>query len=376
MRIDAFSVLGRFVVRAPWLIIAAWIAVVAVLTVAFPPLTKVVESQKLQPLPPKAMAAAEQMAKDFGESAQNVLIVVLTDNRGLQPADEDAYRKLADTLRSKTNDVTGVQDIVTTPALRPLMVSADNKAFYMAVTLRAPVGSPESSQAYQRITEIAKRSTAGSSLTAEVTGQAAMAGDLSIVAARDMHMIEMVTALLVLIILLVIYRRPVTVLLLLITIGISVASAQGVVSGLAQLGLGVSSLTIVLMTAMIMGAGTDYAVFLISRYHEYIRSGMKSDLAVQKALSSIGEVIAASAATVAVTFLGMVFTRLPAFTTIGPALAVSIGIAFLAAVTLLPAILVLAGRRGWVNATTRAHRPPVAAVGRSYCSPAQGASAG
>ena len=349
MRIGAFSVLGRFVVRAPWLIIAAWIAVVAVLTVAFPPLTKVVETQKLQPLPPKAMAAAEQMAKDFGESAQNVLIVVLTDNRGLQPADEDAYRRLADTLRSKTDDVTGVQDIAATPALRPLMVSADNKAFYLAVALRAPIGSPESSQAYQRITEIAKRSTAGSSLNAEVTGQAAMAGDLSIIAARDMHMIEMVTALLVLIILLVIYRRPVTVLLLLFTIGISVASAQGVVSGLAQLGLGVSALTIVLMTAMIMGAGTDYAVFLISRYHEYIRSGMKSDLALQKALSSIGEVIAASAATVAVTFLGMVFTRLPAFTTIGPALAVSIGIAFLAAITLLPAILVLAGRRGWVK---------------------------
>ena len=58
--------------------------------------------------------------------------------------------------------------------------------------------------------------------------------------------------------------------------------------------------------------------------------------------------IAASAATVAVTFLGMIFTRLPAFTSVGPALAVSIVVAFFAAVTLLPAILVLAGRRGWV----------------------------
>ena len=349
VRIGAFTVLGRLVVRAPWLIIAAWIAVVAVLAVAFPPLTKVVEGQTVQPLPPKAMVAAEQMAKDFGESAQNVLIVVLTDNRGLAPGDEDAYRKLAATLRGETHDVTGVQDIVTTPALRPLMVSADNKAFYLAVMLRAPAGSPESSQAYQRITELAKRSTAGSPLTAEVTGQGAMAGDLAIVTARDMHIIEMVTALFVLIILLVIYRRPVTVLLPLITIGISVVSSQGVVSWLVQLGLGVSSLTIALMTAMIFGAGTDYAVFLISRYHEYIRSGTDSDLAVQKALSSIGGVIAGSAATVAVTFLGMVFTRLPAFTSIGPALAVSIAIALLAAMTLLPAILVLAGRRGWVT---------------------------
>ncbi|WP_082974611.1 RND family transporter [Mycobacterium sp. 1245805.9] len=350
----AFGALGRVVVRAPWLMIAAWAAVVAVLAVAFPPLTKVVEGQTVQPLPPKAMAAAEQMAKDFGESAQNVLIVVLTDNRGLQPADEDAYRRLATTLRDDTRDVTGVQDVATTPALRPLMVSADNKAFYLAVMLRAPAGSPESSQAYQRITDTVKHSTAGTPLTADVTGQAAMVGDMSLVTARDLHITEIVTALFVLIILLVIYRRPVTVLLPLITIGVSVASAQGVVSALAQVGLGISALTIGLMTAMIFGAGTDYAVFLISRYHEYIRSGVDSDRAVQKALSSIGEVIAGSAATVAVTFLGMVFTRLPAFTSIGPALAVSIAIAFLAAITLLPAILVLAGRRGWV-----APRPPL-----------------
>src|SRR6516162_204061 len=173
---DPFSVLGRLVVRAPWLMIAAWIAVVGVLTVAFPPLTKVVEGQTLQPLPPKAVAAAEQMAKDFGESAHNILIVVLTDERGLQPADEDVYRKLATTLRGETNDVSGVQDIAATPALRSVRVSPDNKAFYLAVNLRAPVGSPQSSQAYQRITEIAKRSTASSALTADVTGQAAIVG--------------------------------------------------------------------------------------------------------------------------------------------------------------------------------------------------------
>jgi RND superfamily putative drug exporter len=351
-RIDAFSLLGRLVARAPWLVIAAWLAAVGVLAVALPPLTKVVESQTLQALPAKDMAAVDQMAKDFGESAQNILIVVLTDNKGLQPADEAAYGRLAATLRADTHDVAGVHDIVTTPALRPSMVSADGKAFYLAVDLRAPAGSPESSQAYQRITNVAKRSTAGSSLTAEVTGQAAIVGDMSIVSAHDMHMIEIATAVAVLTILSVIYRRPITVLVPLLTIGISVASAQGVVSGLSQLGLGVSAPTIALMTAMIVGAGTDYAVFLISRYHEYIRSGMDSDLAVQHALKSIGKVIAGSAATVAITFLGMVFAQLPAFTTVGPALAVSIAIALLAAITLLPAILVLAGRRGWVTPRT------------------------
>ncbi|MFG1929257.1 RND family transporter [Mycobacterium sp. NPDC048908] len=345
---DIFSLLGRAVVRAPWLVITAWIALVVVLFMTFPALTKVVENQTIQPLPPQAMAATDQMAKDFHESAQNILVVVMTNEHGLTPSDNSTYRAVADKLRSDTTDVSAVQDFISTPPLRQLMVSKDNQAFYMAVTLKAPPGSPESSAAYQRLTQMVRQATAGSDLTTHVTGSAAVIGDLSIVTAHDMHVIEIATAALVLLILLVIYRRPVTVLLPLITIGISVASAQGLVSALTRVGMSVSALTIVLMTAMIVGAGTDYAVFLISRYHEYIRSGMASDQAVQKALTSIGKVIGASAATVAVTFLGMIFTQLPAFTSVGPALAVSIAVAFLAAVTLLPAVLVLAGRRGWI----------------------------
>lgn len=343
-----FSAWGRRVVGAPWVIIVGWIVLAVALAMTVVPLAKVVETQDVKILPPHAMVAAEQMAKDFNESAQNVLVIVLTDERGLGPRGEDIYRTLADTLRARAGDVTAVRDFATSPELRNLMLSTDGKAAYMAVSLRAQAASPESSEAYQRITEVAKQSTAGSTVTAHLTGQTAVVGDLSIVSGRDMHVIEIATALLVLVILLLIYRRPVTMLLPLITIGISVAAAQGVVSALTQIGLGVSALTIVLMTAMIVGAGTDYAVFIISRYHEYIRAGVDSDTAVQKALSSIGEVIAASAAAVAVTFLGMVFTRLPAFTSVGPALAISIAIAFLASITLLPALLVLAGRRGWI----------------------------
>src|SRR6185437_14034423 len=223
--------------RAPWLVIAAWIALVVVLSVAFPALTKVVESQTMQPLPPQAMAATEQMAKDFHESAQNIVVVAMTDEHGLTPADNYTYRALADKLRSDTSDVSAVQDFISTPVLRQLMVSTDNKAFFMAVTLKAPAGSPESSQAYQRIAQMVKQSTAHSALTAHVTGQAAIIGDLLSVSVRDMHMIEIATALIVLVILLLIYRRPVTVLLPLITIGISVGSAQGVMSALTQISL-------------------------------------------------------------------------------------------------------------------------------------------
>lgn len=181
-----------------------------------------------------------------------------------------------------------------------------------------------------------------------------------------------------LVILMVIYRNPVTMLLPLVTIGASLMTAQALVAGVSLVGgLAVSNQAIVLLSAMIAGAGTDYAVFLISRYHEYVRLGEHPERAVQRAMMSVGKVIAASAATVGITFLGMRFAKLGVFSTVGPALAIGIAVSFLAAVTLLPAILVLASPRGWVaprgermatfwrRAGTRIVRRPKAYLGAS-----------
>ena len=157
----------------------------------------------------------------------------------------------------------------------------------------------------------------------------------------------------------------------LITIGISLVTAQGVLAGLAELGLGVSSQTMVFMSGVMFGAGTDYAVFLISRYHDYVRLGEDSDQAVKLALASIGKVIAASAATVAVTFLAMVFTTLPVFSTVGPALAIAVTVAFVAAITLLPAIMVLARAPRLDQAAARADHAILANVGCADRAPSQ-----
>ncbi len=229
------------------------------------------------------------------------------------------------------------------------MTSKDHRAWYLPMVLAGGVGTPELHEAFGRVADIVKDAVAGSTLTANLTGPAATGDDLTYIGIRDMHVIETAVALMVLIILFIIYRNPATMLLPLITIGISLVTAQAIVAGVAELGLGVSIETITLMTTMMAGAGIDYAVFLISRYHDYLRAGADSDQAVVKALTSIGKVIAGSAATVSITFLGMIFTHLGAFRNVGPALAISIGVALLAALTFLPALMVLAGRRGWIK---------------------------
>jgi RND superfamily putative drug exporter len=349
-----FGWIGVVVQRWPWAVIGFWIALAAVLSVTFPPLTEMAAKRPVPILPNDApvLVTTRQISQAFNQSGsenENVLLVVLTDEYGLNPSDLNTYRTLVDNLRPDTRDIVMLQDFIHTPALRDAMTSKDHKAWYLPMVLSGVVGTPDLHEAFGRVTDIVKQAVAGSTLAAHLTGPAATGDDMTYLGIRDMQVIELAVAIMVLVILFVIYRNPFTMMLPLITIGVSLSVAQSLVSGLAELGLGVSSLAITLMTTMMAGAGIDYAVFLISRYHDYLRLGMDSSQAVAASLTSIGKVIAGSAATVSITFLGMIFTKLGALKSMGPPLAISIAVALLAAVTFLPALMVLVGRRDWIK---------------------------
>ncbi|ASW89797.1 MMPL family RND transporter [Mycobacterium marseillense] len=333
--------------------IGIWITIAVALPLTFPSLGEMAEKHPLAILPSDAPSSvtARKMTEAFHESgSENLLLVVLTNDKGLGPADEATYRKLVDALRQDTRDVLMLQDFIGTPALRSAVTSKDHKAWVLPVGVAGELGTPRSYASFNRIDDIVKGVVTGTPLTANLTGPAATVADLTVAGARDRMPIELAIAVLVLVVLLVIYRSAVTMLLPLLTIGASLVIAQAVVAGYSQLtGSGVSNQSVVFLSAIMAGAGTDYAVFLISRYHDYLRSGANSDAAVKRAMFSIGKVIAASAATVGITFLLISFARMGVFKTVGASAAIGIGVAFLAALTLLPAVLVLAGRRGWVT---------------------------
>ncbi len=345
--------LADFVVRWPWVVIGLWVAIAVALPLTFPSLNEMSQKHPLAILPSDAPSSvtARKMTEAFHESgSEDLLLVVLTDDKGLGPADEAAYRKLVDALRHDTRDVLMLQDFVSTPPLRSVVTSKDHKAWVLPVGVAGELGTPRSYAAFNQIGDIVKHAVAGTPLTANITGPAATVADLTVAGTRDRLPIELAIAVLVLIVLLVIYRNVVTMLLPLVTIGISLVIAQAVVAGFSQLtGSGVSNQSIIFLSAIMAGAGTDYAVFLISRYHDHLRLGADFDQAVKGAMISIGKVITASAATVGITFLVISFARMGVFKTVGASSAIGIGVAFLAAVTLLPAILVLAGPRGWVK---------------------------
>ena len=347
-----FKRLGDVVVRWPWLVIGLWIAVAVVLPPLFPTLVEATQDQPVSPLPADApsIVATQHVGAAFDEAgSENVLLVLLSNDGGLTEADEEVYGTLVDRLHRDSQYVVMLEDFVSTPQLREALTSEDEEAWLMPVGLAGELGSTESYSAYTRVADIVRHTVDGSTLTANLTGPAATFADSLDIGMRDQVRVEVAIVTLLVTILLIIYRKPATILLPLITISVSLGIAQAIVAGATQLGLGVSPQTITLLTGMIAGAGTDYAVFLISRYHDFIRLGMDSDRAIKNALGSIGKVIAAAAATTGITFLGMTFARLELFATIGPALAIGIAVAFLASVTLLPAIITLTGRRGWIT---------------------------
>lgn len=349
--------LADFVVRWPWAVIGVWSRHGHRAAADLPVLGEMSQRHPLVVLPADAPSSvtAEKMAEAFQESGNDdLLLVALINENGLTPADEAAYRKLVDALRDGVTDVVSVQDFVSTPQLRSFLTSEDKTTWVLPVSLEGELGTPRAFDSFNRVAELVERtvpdSRADGGLTVYLTGPAATVADLTVAGEQDRLPIEIAIAVLVLAVLLVVYRSVVTMLLPLMTIGSSLVIAQAAAAGYSHLtGSGVSNQSIIFLSAIMAGAGTDYAVFLISRYHDYLRSGHDDDQAVKAAMISIGKVITASAMTVGFTFLLLSFAKMGVFKTVGVSSAIGIGVAFLAGVTLLPAVLVLAGPRGWVK---------------------------
>ena len=207
-----FQRLGDFVVRWPWIVIGCWVALAMVLPLLFPSLAEVTQKQPTSPLPASAPAIVSnrQMAEAFSKSGteDNVLLVLLTNDKGLGPADEQVYRTLVDRLRQDSQDVVMLQDFVGTPPLRETLSSQDGKAWILPVGLSGDLASPEANAAYTRVADIVKNTVAGTPLTANLTGTAATIADVIDVSERDQVRIEAAIVTLLLVILLIIYRNP------------------------------------------------------------------------------------------------------------------------------------------------------------------------
>jgi len=156
-----------------------------------------------------------------------------------------------------------------------------------------------------------------------------------------------ISALVVVVILLGTYRSPVLWLLPLISAGVALFAAQAVVYLAAQnADLTVNAQSQGILTVLVFGAGTDYALLLVARYREELRRHEDRHEAMAFALHRAGPAIVASGATVVAGMLCLLLASLNSTSGMGPVAAIGIVVALAVMLTLLPALLVICGR--WV----------------------------
>lgn len=347
---------ARFVSRRAAWVVLAWVALTVVMNLAVPQL-EVIAGQDSSPMVPDdapSMIAVEAMDRAFANGgSESFIVVAMERTEGLKAEDQAYAESLATRLKEDEDDVAFVQDL-SNPAIRRAVTSEDGQARYVLVGITGATGAPSALQQVGAVREIAGRDVP-EGLEVAVTGPTATVVDLTNETEHSVLRITIVTIGLIGLILFLIYRSFVLPVLILSVVGLGLGLARAVVAwcGLNDL-FAVSTFSGSFLTAIVLGAGTDYAVFLVARYHEFRRQDIEPARAAALAATKVGGVIAGSAITVVLATLCMVLADLGVFNTTGPAVAVSIAVNLFVSLTLTPALLVLAARRGWAEPRTSA----------------------
>ncbi|MDF0530313.1 RND family transporter [Tsukamurella sp. 8F] len=351
---------GRLSTRHPLLTIGAWLLLAAILNLAVPQIHVVAATRSADFIPRDAPAvqALTNMGVRFDESTSSGSSYVILHRDGkLTSADQQYYRQLLGRLGTDRDHVQSVQDLWGNPTTAPAALSPDKTTVYALIRLAGDTGTSKAVASVKAVRAAVSDLPRPPGLTALVAGPAATISDEFAGIEKSLPIVTLVTIVCIMMVLFVVYRSVIAVAIPLITIGLALAVANGTVSFLGLHGMPVSIFSVSLLSAIVLGAGTDYAIFLISRYHEARRAGIPAADALETGFTRIAPVIIASGLVVTLTCAAMVVTKIGLFRTVGLPCAIGVAVTLLAALTLTPAMMRLAARFGFLE--PRARKSPL-----------------
>ncbi len=323
--------------RAKWVVAAIWIvAIVGSFATDLPGrFADAEENESTSFLPgeaesTRALAATERF--QGGELAP--LVVVYRREGGLTRADR---RRIAGD-RAALNRL----DLRATSPFGEPLLSADGSA---AIVQAQITGDGEAATILDPVEAVRERvSDPGGGLEAKVTGPAGYAADQIKVFEGINGVLLGAGLLLVLVLLALIYRSPVFLWIPLLAIIFAELATRSIGYGLTELGVTVNGQSSAILSILVLGVGTDYALLLVARYREELRRHEDRHEAMALALRTAGPAIFASGMTVIAALLCLTLADVNGTSGLGPVGALGVAVAMLAMLTLLPAWLVIWGR--------------------------------
>ena len=329
------QIAGRLTSRVTkWIVLVAWVVILGVSGGFAQKLTNVQDNEASSWLPGSAESTkALDELKPFQDPNDIPTVVVYHRAGGLSARDLRTIR----TQLPKIQSMDGVAGHVTGP-----VTSSDREVAQTLVTYNFGKNGwndlPATADTLRNLTKIP-------GVEVRIAGQGGQAADSADAFAGIDGTLLFATLGVVILILLFTYRSPLLWTLPIFSAVVALMSTEALIYFLAKYaGLTVNGQSQGILTVLVVGAGTDYALLLVARYREELRRHEDRHEAMSVALHRASPAILASAATVAVGMLCLTLAKMNSTAGLGPVLAIGVTVTLLVMLTLLPALLVIFGR--------------------------------
>lgn len=361
-RVDRiFEAHGRFVVRYRWAIVVFWLAMIALTSAALPSLSSEINDDNSAFLPKSAPSsrAANLAAPLLGPAASgrvsDITLIAVRPSGPLNGAD----------LATVAREARLAAQLRGVGAVKALGLSPNGHALALNVrALASPADVAKDKQVVDALQATFTRVHAPPGLQLHLAGQIATQVANNASSDKSGREVQNLSLLFVIVLLLIVFRSPIAAVVTLLPSGVALLISMRLIGGLGAAGLLISSITQILLIVLLIGAGTDYGLFLVFRVREELREGRDPHEAVRRALVRVGESITASAGTVILALLTLLLASFGLYHDLGVPLAVGVAVMLLIGLTLLPALLAILGRRAFWPAKVRAGDQREGAWGR------------
>jgi putative drug exporter of the RND superfamily len=330
------DVVGRFAFRRPWIIVAAWLVLLAMVLPILGHIERPLKVGGFSSDSSEGANAIRLLERELGFSPSQLAVIYTSDSI---EADSTPFQDQVTASLSRIHDLAYVQDVVT-PSLDPTLIAPSNELAYAIVGLRL-----EPEEAQREAGEVQSLIVEQPDLDIVVAGGPSFYADIETASQRDLQRAELIAF-------------PFALLALLFVFGSAVAAAIPLIVGSAGVGVillalyGVAHVTdmsiFVLNLATMLGLGlaVDYSLFITSRFREEMaQSDGDVEQSVVVSLQLAGRAVFFSGLSVLVGLAGLSLFPLMFLRSVGVAGVVVVAISTLGALTLLPAVLSIVGRR-------------------------------